>query len=135
MTSEKKAANSKKFRKLDLWLFHYLNENSSTLLNAAASVRAAGYNCSTDESVRSIGYENLTNAPEYSSLRSWIEIGSGDRSMSKDASKNITFGFTRGGFMPSPCKPYGGYVIISSIGNICLPCRIVRIDTWFFSIR
>jgi len=71
-----------KLSKLNLWLSHFLNSNnSSTFLNRVESAKRAGYNCSTDESFRSVGTQNFTKCTD--KINQWLE----DNGLSENALK------------------------------------------------
>ncbi|RJX19017.1 MAG: hypothetical protein C4575_09585 [Desulforudis sp.] len=58
--------------KQNAWLKHFLNEGcSTTFLNATESAKRAGYLASSDESFRSIGYQNFTKLAD--KINTWLD--------------------------------------------------------------
>lgn len=56
---EKNTDRQKRVCKADIWERYYLDDsNGKTFLNATASAKAAGYNCTTDKSFAEIGRRN-----------------------------------------------------------------------------
>ena len=78
MTKMKKAARP---NKLNAWLRAYTDQtNPETFLNKTASARAAGYRCTTNESFRSVGYQNFTKL--HYRVEKWFDdIGMSDNSL------------------------------------------------------
>lgn len=56
--------------KLQVWLFHYLNQGSHTFLNGVASVREAGYKAKP-ESHGSIAYQNYNKVQD--KIEKWLD--------------------------------------------------------------
>ena len=69
--------------KLNLWFKHFTDEgNPDTFMNRTGSAKAAGYKAKTEESFRSIGYENFTKLD--SKIGTWMdEVGMSDAAMDK----------------------------------------------------
>lgn len=60
--------------KLDGWLSYYLDmTNPKTFFNATQSAMAAGYNCSTYDSFRAVGAENLAKLNVQEKLIAWLD--------------------------------------------------------------
>ena len=69
MTAKK---TTKKVSKLELWLFHYLNEeNPDTFLNKTGASKAAGYKAKSENCFHVIGYQNFRKyMPE---IEKWMD--------------------------------------------------------------
>ena len=58
--------------KLNLWFKHFINEGcSTTFLNKKESARRAGYKCTTEESYRSVGYQNFIKVAD--KIEKWLD--------------------------------------------------------------
>lgn len=57
--------------KTTLWLKHYLDDsNPKTFFNKTESARAAGYNCTSEDSFRAVGCQNFTKLSV--KIREWL---------------------------------------------------------------
>lgn len=72
---EKSTNKQKRVSKFDLWAAYYFDDsNGKTFLNATQSAKAAGYRCSSYDSFRVVGSQNLTKLNPL--LRTWLnEVG------------------------------------------------------------
>jgi len=69
--------------KRNVWLYHFLNENNpETFMNRTASAKAAGYRGKSEESYRSIGYQNFTILHDV--IEKWLD----EHKLSEVALKN-----------------------------------------------
>jgi len=58
--------------KLNVWLKHYLNEGcKTTFLNKIESAKAAKYKCTTQDSYRSVGYQNFIKCAD--KIKVWLD--------------------------------------------------------------
>ena len=58
--------------KLNVWFKHFIDEScSTTFLNKKESARAAKYQCTTEESYRSVGYQNFIKCAD--KIEKWLD--------------------------------------------------------------